>query len=52
MLIVNPTDESGFYDMVEFSGPEIYVFDERKKVFKPRKRGGRYRQVTARQNGL
>ena len=43
MLIVNPTDESGFYDMIgDCSGaPEIYVFDERKKVFNPLKRGGR-----------
>jgi|GEM_PF-1265586 len=36
MLIVNPTEEDGFYDLVNeyIVAPLIYVFDENKKEFK------------------
>ena len=36
MLIVNPTDEKGFYDLMDeyVDTPGIYVFDEVKKEFK------------------
>nr|WP_294862290.1 hypothetical protein [uncultured Fluviicola sp.] len=36
MLIVNPTDEEGFYDTLDLyiNTPMIYVFDEEKKEFR------------------
>ncbi|HLP55371.1 MAG TPA: hypothetical protein VK151_10095 [Fluviicola sp.] len=32
MLLTNPPDENGFYDLLGFAEPEIYVFDEAKKT--------------------
>ncbi len=43
MLIVNPTDEEGFYDLMDeyVDTPRIYVFDEVKKEFKMLETKGR-----------
>ena len=32
MLLINPPDENGFYDLLEYARPEIYLFDETKKT--------------------